>query len=139
VVLWCSYPMRWCVRGVVTPRDGAAVLAGDTHCLFGRMITFPWRARWRGMGRIQTSLLLFRNLLDRQEPVLSHLDPFRHVTDSGVLCGGSNIPLHRSHKYNVRFEVFTAVTMNNVVFWDIKPQVVLNRRHITSPLQCPTS
>jgi hypothetical protein len=27
--------------------------------------------------------------------------------------------------------------MKNVVFWDIKPQFVLHRRHITSPLQSP--
>jgi hypothetical protein len=38
-----------------------------------------------------------------------------------------------------RFEVFTAVTMKNVVFWDIKTQFVLQRRHITSPLQSPAS
>jgi hypothetical protein len=37
----------------------------------------------------------------------------------------------------VRFEVFTAVTMKNVVFWDIKTQFVLHRGHITSPLQSP--
>jgi hypothetical protein len=37
----------------------------------------------------------------------------------------------------VRFEVSTAVTMKNVVFWDIKTQFVLHRRHITSPLQSP--
>jgi hypothetical protein len=37
----------------------------------------------------------------------------------------------------VRREVFPAVTMKNVVFWDIKPQFVLHRRHITSPLQSP--
>jgi hypothetical protein len=36
-------------------------------------------------------------------------------------------------------EVFTAVTMKNVVFWDIKTQFVLHRRHITSPLQSPAS
>jgi hypothetical protein len=35
------------------------------------------------------------------------------------------------------FEVFTAVTMKNAVFWDIKPQFVRNRRNITSPLQRP--
>jgi hypothetical protein len=35
----------------------------------------------------------------------------------------------------VRFEVFTAVTMKNVVFCDIKPQIVPHRRHVTSPLQ----
>jgi hypothetical protein len=28
-----------------------------------------------------------------------------------------------------------AVTMKNVVFWDIKTQFVLHGRHITSPLQ----
>jgi hypothetical protein len=38
---------------------------------------------------------------------------------------------------NVRFEVFTAVTMKNAVFWDIKTQFVPHRRHITSPLQSP--
>jgi hypothetical protein len=37
--------------------------------------------------------------------------------------------------YRVKFEVFTAVTMKNVDFWDIKTQLVLHRRHITSPLQ----
>jgi hypothetical protein len=37
----------------------------------------------------------------------------------------------------LRFEVLTAVTMKNVVFWDIKTQFVLHRRHITSPLQIP--
>jgi hypothetical protein len=36
--------------------------------------------------------------------------------------------------FDIRFEVFTAVIMKNVVFWDIKTQFVLHRRHITSPL-----
>jgi hypothetical protein len=30
---------------------------------------------------------------------------------------------------SVRFEVFTAVTMKNAVFWDINPQFILHRRH----------
>jgi hypothetical protein len=34
-------------------------------------------------------------------------------------------------------EVVTAVTMNNVVFWDIKTLFAPHRRHITSPLQRP--
>jgi hypothetical protein len=38
-----------------------------------------------------------------------------------------------------RFEGFTAVTMKNVVFWDIRTQFVLHRRHITCPLQSPAS
>jgi hypothetical protein len=29
--------------------------------------------------------------------------------------------------------------MKNVDFWDIKPQFVPHRRHITSPLQSPTT
>jgi hypothetical protein len=37
----------------------------------------------------------------------------------------------------VGFEVFTAVTMKNVVFWDTKPQFLPHRRHITSPLEGP--
>jgi hypothetical protein len=36
-----------------------------------------------------------------------------------------------------KIEVFTAVTMKNVVFWDIKTRFVPHRRHITSPLQIP--
>jgi hypothetical protein len=43
------------------------------------------------------------------------------------------------HGNFIRFEVFTVVTMKNVVFWDIKPQFVLHRRHIISPLQSPAS
>jgi hypothetical protein len=35
---------------------------------------------------------------------------------------------------NVRFEVFTAVTMKNAVSWDIKTLHVPHRRHITSQL-----
>jgi hypothetical protein len=34
----------------------------------------------------------------------------------------------------VRFEVFTAVTMKNATYWDIKTHFVPHRRHITSPL-----
>jgi hypothetical protein len=36
-----------------------------------------------------------------------------------------------------RFEVFTAVTMKNIVFSDIKTQFLPHRRHIYSPLQSP--
>jgi hypothetical protein len=40
---------------------------------------------------------------------------------------------------SVGFEVFTAVTMKNAVCLDIKPEFVLHRRHITSPLKSPAS
>jgi hypothetical protein len=38
----------------------------------------------------------------------------------------------------VRLEVLTAVIMKNIVFWDIKTQFVLHRRHVSFPLQSPT-
>jgi hypothetical protein len=41
--------------------------------------------------------------------------------------------------YRVRFEVFTAVTMKNVIVWCAETQFVFHRRHITSPLQRPAS
>jgi hypothetical protein len=50
----------------------------------------------------------------------------RHITS----------PMQSSAGYcYVRFEVLTAMTVNNAFFWDIKTQFVLHRRHITSPLQ----
>jgi hypothetical protein len=39
----------------------------------------------------------------------------------------------------VRFEAFTAATMKNVVFWDIKPMFLLHRRHIAYTLQSSAS
>jgi hypothetical protein len=45
----------------------------------------------------------------------------------------------RSILMYVRFEVFTAVTVKNAVLWDIKPQFILQRRHIASLLQSPSS
>jgi hypothetical protein len=38
------------------------------------------------------------------------------------------------HQTDARFEVFTAVTMKNAFFWDIKTQFIPHRRHVTSPL-----
>jgi hypothetical protein len=40
---------------------------------------------------------------------------------------------------NVSFEVFTVLTMKNVVFWDIKTQLLPHKEHVTSPLQSPVS
>jgi hypothetical protein len=37
----------------------------------------------------------------------------------------------------VRYEVFAAVSMKNVVIWDIKTQLVPHRKHITSLLKSP--
>jgi hypothetical protein len=35
----------------------------------------------------------------------------------------------------VRFEVFTAATTKNAVFWDIKSEFLPHRKHFTSPLE----
>jgi hypothetical protein len=49
-----------------------------------------------------------------------------------------NVSESETYRPYVRFEVFTAVTMKNVVFLGIKTQFVLHRRYITSLLQSPT-
>jgi hypothetical protein len=41
---------------------------------------------------------------------------------------------HQSSQFNVRFDVFTVVTMKNVAFWDKNPSSYLTE-DITSPLQ----
>jgi hypothetical protein len=38
------------------------------------------------------------------------------------------------YNIHVRSEVFTAVTMKNVTFWDIETQFLPHRKHFTSPL-----
>jgi hypothetical protein len=57
----------------------------------------------------------------------------------GGTSGSRRMPAFRmgGDLHIVRFEVFTAVTMKNGVFWDIKSQFVLHRRHMTSLLQRP--
>jgi hypothetical protein len=60
------------------------------------------------------------------------------VVGCGAMLQAGRSRIRIPMKY-VRFEVSTAVTMNNVAFWDIKLQFVPHRRHITSPLQSPAS
>jgi hypothetical protein len=56
-----------------------------------------------------------------------------------VKCGENGNRYGKHVTSCVRFEVSTAVTMKNAVFWDIKTQFVLHRRYITSPLQSSAS
>jgi hypothetical protein len=51
---------------------------------------------------------------------------------TGLLISGTEL-------FVARFEVITAVTMKNVVFWDMKTQFLPHRRYITSPLQSQAS
>jgi hypothetical protein len=55
--------------------------------------------------------------------------------DKSTLAVTALILLYKPNAGYHRFEVFTAVTMQNSVFWNIKTQFVPHRRHITSPLQ----
>jgi hypothetical protein len=41
--------------------------------------------------------------------------------------------------YYIRFEVFTAVTLKNAIFWDIKAQFTPDKKHNMSPLKSPAS
>jgi hypothetical protein len=63
---------------------------------------------------------------------------FRHQTCTYVIAECIRVYISIKSKVE-RFESFTDVPMKNVVFWDIKTQFVLHRRHITSPLQSPAS
>jgi hypothetical protein len=59
---------------------------------------------------------------------------------SSTVCGAISLGFLLKlylNSLNVIFQVFTAVTMKNAVFWDIKTQFVPHRRHVTSPLQSP--
>ena len=61
-----------------------------THCLLGKSgteVEVVARVVDVGVAGVQRLvLLLLRHLLDREEPVLPHLNPLRHVTDTRVFC-----------------------------------------------------
>jgi hypothetical protein len=45
--------------------------------------------------------------------------------------------MYKLMEIHARIEVFTAVTMNNVFFWYIKPQVICHRKNITALMESP--
>jgi hypothetical protein len=68
--------------------------------------------------------------LTRKEP-----DVMKTVKDTSGEGGGELLAKEaraKTSEGSVRFEVFTAVTMKNVVFCDIRTQFVLHRRHYFS-------
>jgi hypothetical protein len=71
-------------------------------------------------------------LATRSSPVKYHPIPVNMILDLRLGC----ITLDG---HVVVREVFTAVTMKNAVYWELKPQFVLHRRHVTSPLHSPAS
>jgi hypothetical protein len=54
-----------------------------------------------------------------------------------LLSNSKNYMRERSGNERVRLGGVTAVTMKNVVFWDIKTHFIPHRRHITSQIQRP--
>jgi hypothetical protein len=82
----------------------------------------------------------FKSRLPR--PISHHASCYMYsnIYTNSYLCSVINIQVMMKHGVkggNVIFEVFTAVTTKNAVFWDIKAHFVLHRRHITSPLWSP--
>jgi hypothetical protein len=61
----------------------------------------------------------------------------RGVDDEDEAAKGHKMKIKEIKIQPLRFEVIMAVTMKNVVFWDIKTQFLPHRRHITSPLLSP--
>jgi hypothetical protein len=53
---------------------------------------------------------------------LDHMRPLAILSHKGrIYCNGSKRSQVRRDCMNVRFEVFTAVTTKNAVFWDVRP------------------
>jgi hypothetical protein len=75
----------------------------------------------------------FNGKVWRCKPVVAGAGTARQVSGVAQLRGATAPTLSPL----VTFEPFTAVTMKNAVLWDIKPQLVPHRRHITSPPQRP--
>jgi hypothetical protein len=88
-------------------------------------------------------------VLDQLYSYIHHIRLFKladilvHILNKLSSCGQIvTATLHSCHLTTVtiinalvRFEVFTAVTMKNAVFLNVKTQLVPHRRHITSMLQ----
>jgi hypothetical protein len=53
----------------------------------------------------------------------------RFLHDTGQHLPDYTESIPRTQQYNIRFEVFTAVTMKNGVFWDVTLCGSCNNRH----------
>jgi hypothetical protein len=105
-------------------------------------LTNPWLLKyWPIWWLIFSNKMRYESALATNYSVLTYII-FISVTAE---CTSSNTRTHFNVTMTmkngqqitdyVRFEIFTAVTMKNAVFSDIKTQVVPYRKHITSPLQ----
>jgi hypothetical protein len=62
---------------------------------------------------------------------------FWNIKPSSYLTGDTLSIRYRAQPDNAMFKVFTAVTMKNAVFWDIRTHFEPHSRHIKSPLESP--
>jgi hypothetical protein len=84
----------------------------------------PWQ---RPLRHILQSVALFGCCLCKEE-----MKTYVEVMPSALAFAKLSLVILSS-------EVFTAVTMKNAVFWNIKSQFVSHMKHIRSPLQRPAS
>jgi hypothetical protein len=63
-----------------------------------------------------------------------NFSPAQKAANSATTQELTSILLNPKVYQHVKFEVFTAVTMKNAVFWAIKTQFAFQRKHITSLL-----
>jgi hypothetical protein len=126
------------VRSMSSP---SPVGPGSWRCLIER--TRNWSvtaAIWRqaGIGRMDSHVVPAVIL----KVASSRLREANKVLPAALgrdVYSATNRHYYLKHKNYVRFEVFTAGTMRNAVFWDIKSHFVPHGRHITSPLLIPAS
>jgi hypothetical protein len=92
-------------------------------------------------------------LVIKTQVLVRAVTTFMQIVSPGEFCAGKAIDALSNKReiflfaaslllvpiWYVRFEVFTPVTMKNVVFWDIKTQFVPHSTQVTSPLQSPAS
>jgi hypothetical protein len=93
-------------------------------------------------GSSETSVLTRATRLNNPEDTILHSHRRENLKSYIVTEIVKKIPhilFNLKVSYHVRFQVFTAVTMKDAAFWDIKTRFVPHRRHIMSPLQSPAS
>jgi hypothetical protein len=114
-----KHSMEWALPSLRNGRD-RCYLSTSTSWTNTRVTFGEPRSPWDSISSREVGGLLFNRkvhyLVHKTTSVTPVLNQIKQSTTS-----------HR-----VRFEVFTAVTMKNAVFWDVKTQFVPHRKHYYS-------